>query len=182
MDNDEVICDLASPPLSAIRASYERIGFEAAALLEKLMNGEPHARGPMLVPPGDVVIRQSTDVLAVHDEALEKALRFIRANLSLSMNVTQIAKSTGVSRRALERKFRAIVGQSPLQEIRRLRIELAKQLLVETNLPTPPIADRCGFATAQMFSDVFRQQTGQSPTAYRRSFSKLSVGFKSTLR
>jgi LacI family transcriptional regulator len=171
VDNDELLCDLATPPLSAIRTANERIGFEAAALLARLMDGEPPPAGPILVPPGEVVMRQSTDVLAVHDPALERALRFIRANLARYVQIAEVAAAAGVSRRVLERKFREVVGLSPLKEIRRLRVARAQQLLVETHLPMPAIAEQCGFPTPEMLTDVFRQQMGTPPTAYRREFS-----------
>lgn len=173
VDNDEVLCDLSCPPLSAVRPAYERIGFEAAALLDRLMAGNPKPSRPVLVPPDRVVVRQSTDLLAVQDLALEKALRFIRDHLDGTLRGNDIASRAGVSRRLLERKFRTVVGSSPLQEVRRLRVERARQLLLETNLPMPPIAERCGFATPQLFTNVFHRQTGKSPTAYRRLFSRL---------
>jgi len=175
VDNDELICELASPPLSAIRTGSERIGFEAAALLDRLMAGKTPPKAPLLVPPGEVVVRQSTDILAVHDPALERALRFIRANLNRSIGVDELCKTAGVSRRVLERKFQEVVRQSPLKEIRRLRIERARQLLVETHLPMPQIAERCGFTTHQMFGDVFRQLTGQNPSTYRRTSSRFQL-------
>lgn len=172
VDNDEVICDLASPPLSVVRTAWDQVGYEAASLLARLMAGKPPPAAPILIPPGDVVTRQSTDVLAIHDGALEKALRLIRERLDEPLRVGAVAAHAGVSRRMLERKFRTVVGQSPHQEIRRQRIERAQRLLAETNLVIEDIAARCGFATPPMFADVFRRVTGQSPSQYRRKHSR----------
>jgi LacI family transcriptional regulator len=168
VDNDEVICELATPPLSAIRTANERIGFEAAALLARLLAGRRPPRRPVLVPPGEVVVRQSTDVLAVQDPALEKALRFIRDQLHRSLGVAELARAAAVSRRVLERKFRAVVGQSPLREIHRLRLDRAARLLAETALPVAEIAERCGFTTLQMLESTFRRERGLTPREYRR--------------
>jgi LacI family transcriptional regulator len=167
LDNDEVLCEMATPPLSAIRTANERIGFEAAALLARLMAGRRPPRQPTLVPPGEVVVRQSTDVLAVQDPALEKALRFIRDQLHRSMSVAELARVAAVSRRVLERKFREVVGQSPLQEIRRLRLARAARLLAETALPVAEIAGRCGFSAVQKLDDAFRREHGLAPRRYR---------------
>ncbi|MFA5203688.1 MAG: DNA-binding transcriptional regulator [Lentisphaeria bacterium] len=167
LDNDEVLCEMAFPPLSAIRTANERIGFEAATLLDRLMAGRRPPRRPVLVPPGEVVVRQSTDVLAVHDPALEKALRCIRDQLHRSLGVAELARVAAVSRRVLERKFREVVGQSPLQEIRRLRLARAARLLAETALPVAEIAARCGFSAVQKLDDAFRREHGLAPRRYR---------------
>ena len=171
VDNDEIICDLATPPLSAIRTANERIGFEAAALLARLMAGRRPPRRPVLVPPGGVVVRQSTDILAVQDPALEKALRLIRDQLHRSLSVAELARAAAVSRRVLERKFHDVVGLSPLQEIRRRRLERAARLLAESALPVAEIAERCGFTTTQMLETAFRREHGLTPRRYRLSGS-----------
>jgi LacI family transcriptional regulator len=171
VDDDDVLCGLATPPLSAVRAEYERIGAEAAALLERLMAGEAPPSAPILIPPDRVIVRQSTDVLAVHDAALEKTMRFIRDNIHRPIRGADLAACAGLSRRMLERRFRTAFGLAPLQEVRRFRVDRARQLLAETHLPMPLIAERCGFATPQLFANVFRRQTGQSPTRYRREYS-----------
>ena len=173
VDNDELICELAMPPLSAIRTATEQIGSAAAAVLARLLAGGAPPAGPVLVPPGEVVVRQSTDVLAVHDPALEKALRYIRDHLERPLGVAEIARVAGVSRRRLERKFRQTVGVSALQEIRRRRLERAQQLLSETHLSIPEVAVRCGVATAPMLAELFRQCAGCTPTAWRRRFGTL---------
>jgi len=171
-DNDEALCELSSPPVSAVRPAYEQIGMRAAALLDRLMAGEAPPAGPVLIAPEPVIVRRSTDLLAVHDPPLERALRYLRDNLGEPLRGSQIAAAAGVSRRVLERRFREVVGSGPLQEARRLRVERARTLLAETNLPMPSIAERCGFSTPQLFANVFRRQTGHSPTTYRRLFSR----------
>ncbi|MDY0170805.1 MAG: DNA-binding transcriptional regulator [Thermoguttaceae bacterium] len=167
VDNDDLECSLAPPPLSSIAIPGERIGFEAAKLLEAMMEG---ARRPpsVFLPPLHTVTRQSTDTMAVTDPVVAAALRFIREKAVQGINAESVVLYVGASRRELERKFRRILGCSLLDEVRRTRVEHAKRLLAGTALPMPSVARQSGFSTPQRFALVFRQFEKVSPTAYRR--------------
>jgi len=170
VDNDELECRLTSPPLSSISVPAEQVGHEAARLLDRLMSGGPVPDQPLFLSPIRVVTRQSTDTLAVADPVLAVALRFIRQHAAEDLDVAMVADLVGLSRRSLECKFRSLLHRTVLHEIRRVRLETAKDLLLETNLTMPAIARRSGFANAQRFAVVFRQMAGVSPTAYRRQW------------
>lgn len=170
VDNDEVEAGLAFPPLSSIAIPSQRIGFEAAGLLSRLMAGMPPPTRPLFLPPQGVIVRQSSDVVAVSDPELSASLHFIRRHGNEKIGVEDVAAHVGASRRKLERKFRATIRRTICDEIRRVRIERAKRLLSTTDMAMPDIATRSGFDGARRLATVFRQYTGTTPTAYRRQF------------
>lgn len=169
VDNDVLIADLVRPSLSSVKAAAFAIGFQAGRLLSDLMQGAPPPPRPILVPPEGVVTRHSTDVLVMDDEAVVDAARFIRENaLRAGISVAEVADAAAIGRRTLERRFKAVLGRSLHDEIRRVRMDKAKQLLRETTLDMPAIAEQCGFLSQARFSTVFRQQAGSTPTEFRR--------------
>jgi LacI family transcriptional regulator len=168
VDNDDLIQSLAFPPLSSINMATERIGFEAAALLERLIQGHAPAADRTLIPPTGVVTRQSSDLVAIADRDVSDAVRFIGEHSGSPIGVRDVLRVVPMSRRQLERRFRATVGRSVLDEIRRCRVDRARQLLGETELTIPQVAMACGFSTASYFTVVFRRATGATPGVYRR--------------
>ncbi|HEX4052741.1 MAG TPA: XylR family transcriptional regulator [Tepidisphaeraceae bacterium] len=166
--NDEVYCDLSSIPLSSVRLDTYFIGYEAAAMLRRLMSGESAPLKPMLVPPVEVSTRRSTDVLALADSEVAAAVRFIRDRGGREINVEDLLQRTSLSRRSLEIRFRRAVGRSPYQEIRRVQLERAKLLLSRTDRPVREIADACGFKEARQLSTAFHESVGLTPRQYRR--------------
>ncbi len=169
-DNDEVVCGIANPPMSSVAINFERAGYEAAQVLSAMMRRRNHALPRIVVQPTHVVPRRSTDVLAVEDANLAKALRFIREHARESMTVEMAARAAGLSRRVLEKRFRKILNHSTLQEIRRVRTDQIARLLVETNLPVATIAETLGFEDVQHVARYFRAGKGLSPLAYRKSY------------
>lgn len=167
VDNDRVICELATPALSSIDPNAARIGYEAAALLDRLMDGARPPAHPQLVPPARFVQRRSTDVLAVEDRAVAAALRFIRARAFQAVTVDEIARHVGLSRRLLERRFARTVGRAPKAEVIRVRIERAKALLQHTSLPLNLIAEKTGFRHTEHFHSLFKRKVGATPARFR---------------
>jgi LacI family transcriptional regulator len=167
VDNDELECHLCKPILSSIALPSQRIGYEAAKMLHRLMDRRALKRRKIFLPPLRVVTRQSTDTLAIQDNDVAAALAFIRNHAHEEIGVESILEELPMSRRALERKFREQLGRTVLAEIRRVRLEFVKALLSETDLPMPTIAARCGFSGARRLAVVFRQIVGFTPTAYR---------------
>jgi len=168
VDNDDLECGLTSPPLSSIATPGRRIGHEAARLLDALMTGKSIPREPVFLPPVGIVTRQSTDTLAVHDPAVVAALDFIRRHVDDDIGVADVADAAVLGRRTLEHRFRRLLGHTVLDEMRRMRIQRAEQLLSDTDLAMPVIARRSGFSTPQRMAVVFRQSTGLTPSEYRR--------------
>lgn len=170
VDNDDLLCELARPSLSSIIVPAERIGYEAAGLLERRLAAGKVSRQPLLIPPVGVVTRQSSDVLAVDDPEVTAAMRFIRDHGHLTFGVEDVLHAVPVSRRSLERRFRAIFHRGIGDEIRRVHLERAKALLATTPLSMAEVAEQAGFSSVHYLSRVFRQETGQTPTVYRRQF------------
>lgn len=167
VDNDVIMCQLCHPPLSSVATPSVRIGYEAAALLARLMAGEKPPNGPVVVAPNGVVTRQSSDVLAVDDEVVADALRYIRDHGSEPINVGSVVDYLAVSRRRLEQRFRSVLGRTPADEIRRVRIERACKLLATTDVSLSAIAMECGFSDAPRLTKVFRRETGTTPSEFR---------------
>lgn len=168
VDNDQLVCSLATPPLSSVVNPAEQIGFEAARLLDQIMTGQRPPRQPRFLPPTHVVTRQSTDIVAINDPDVSAAVALIHRQAMQTLRVSDIAREVGVARRGLERRFRKLLGRSPLDEIHRVRIERAKGLLVNTDLAIPAVARAAGFGSPQRLGAIFRQHTGVSPRIFRR--------------
>src|SRR5690606_25051044 len=137
-------------------------------LLDQLMRGKKPPKLALSVPPLSIASRQSTDTLAVRDPALVKALSFIRQQATLPVLVSDVAKHAGVSRRALERKFLEVLLRTPAEELRRHQLDRVRQLLTETDLPMPIVAEKSGFGSQAYLSAVFRKHFNQTPMRYRR--------------
>jgi LacI family transcriptional regulator len=171
-DNDELICGLSSPPLSSIAINFERAGYESARVLSDLLRGKKAARSKINVTATHVVVRRSTDYMAISDLNLQKALQFIRDHIRENIKVLDVSRAAGLSRRALEIKFQRDLECSIHEYIKRLRTDQIVRLLVETDLPVGQIADSLGFSDIQHFARYFRAGTQMSPLAYRRNFGK----------
>jgi LacI family transcriptional regulator, galactose operon repressor len=167
VDNDEVLCDLSDPPLSSVQPDAERVGFEAAALLDRIMAGERPPLAPVLIDPKRVVTRRSTEVFAIEDRQLADAIRFIRNHACGKIDVNLLAKAASLSRSTLERRFARIIGRSPKGEILRVRLDRAKQLLTETDSPLELIAEKIGFEHTAYLSRIFKKKTGITPSGFR---------------
>jgi len=167
VDNDEVLCDLSDPPLSSVVPDTERIGFEAAALLDEMMSGKEAPVGPVYVDPRGVMARRSTEVLAIDDRKMAMAVRFARERACEGIDVGDLLKAVPMSRSTMERRFVKLIGRSPKDEIMRVRLNQARQLLAETNLSVEFIAEKIGFARAEYFSRIFKKKTGTSPLQFR---------------
>lgn len=168
VDNKELLCDMAAPSLSSIDPGFEAAGAKSAEVLLQMLRGETNIPQLTLLEPTHVVTRKSTDILAFQSPALQKALEFIRDHAHENIQVKDVAKASGVSRVWLEKQFRDSLGRTPLHEIHRHKINLAKRLLEESNLPIERIAEECGFGSGIYFSQFFRAKTNATPSAYRK--------------
>ncbi|HXG62980.1 MAG TPA: DNA-binding transcriptional regulator [Planctomycetota bacterium] len=168
VDDDPLLCDLASPPLSSVIPNTRRTGYEAAALLARLMSGERVPPRAVLVPPLGIHTRHSTDVLALEDREIAAAVRFIREHACDGATVADLLKAVPLSRRVLESRYRKATGRTPHQDLLRIRIERVQQLLVETDHSLERIASLAGFNHPEYMSVAFKRETGMTPGRYRR--------------
>jgi len=169
VDEDQVLSELSNPPLSSVALDGEQGGYRAAELLHRLMLGEVSQQQRLLVEPLWVVSRLSTEVFAVEDREVAAAVKYIRENARRPIQVVDVVEHLDISRRALEIRFQRSLGWSIREEIERVRIGLAKQLLVETDLPLAKIAATTGFSSDDYMAKVFRASTNMTLAQYRRA-------------
>jgi LacI family transcriptional regulator len=153
---------------TSIGESPDRIGYEAAVLLDRLMEGKTPPAEPILVLPRAVVTRQSTDVLATEDELVARALHFISEHVREGTRVRDVAAQVPVLRVTLALRFKEVLGRTIHEEIHRTQIARAKELLTTTNLPIKQIARRTGFHYVEYMTRLFSQLVGESPAYYRK--------------
>ncbi|MDR0336130.1 MAG: substrate-binding domain-containing protein, partial [Planctomycetaceae bacterium] len=166
--NDDLVCSLLSPQLSSIDLNSRLLGYTAARLLETKMTHPHKVFSPVMINPSHVVVRQSTDSIAITDSDVARALRFIRNHFMEPISITEIAESVTLTLRTLQRRFRYWLGRSPEAELTRVRLEHAKLLLRDTNLPVTAIGHRIGFSPPQYFMRIFRRELGMTPQQYRQ--------------
>ncbi len=175
VDNDEMICDLTSPPLSSIDQSARRIGYEAAAALDRLMQASGRSKRrsqsappqPVVIPPIGVIARASTDTTATRDEAVLVALHHLRRNPWRRPDVAAIAAEACVSRSTLENRFRTVIGRSIHEEFVRLRLAGLRRLITDTDLPLKAVAIRASFPSVQYMTTFLHRHTGLTPARLR---------------
>jgi LacI family transcriptional regulator len=176
VDDDDLYCELARPPLSSVILPTERIGYEAAALLDRLLAGANPPAEPILIPPTGVPARRSTEVLAIQDREVVQAVRFIREYAHLPLRVTDVLREVPVGRRTLERRCHKALGWGLGEEIRRVHLERARSLLANTDLPMKTLAHEAGFSDFRQMAVLFRREMGMPPTAYRRQTRTAPAG------
>jgi LacI family transcriptional regulator len=169
VDKDEIFCELSDLPLSSVILNTQQIGFEAAALLARLMAGVSVDSLSTLVKPIGVIARQSTDVLAIDDRHVASALRHIREHACDGLDVEALLKEVPLSRSVLERRFSQILGSSPKAEILRVRLERVCRLLAESDLPLAEVAYKAGFEHPEYMSRLFKKKMSITPGEYRKN-------------
>ncbi len=169
VDNDQLMCELCQPPLSSIETGIREVGYEAAVALARLLTGKQPKTMRMLVPPGKLVVRRSTDILTVPHAQVAIALRYIRDHADEPIQVLDVSRQVGVSRSTLDHHFRLVVGRTTHDEIERVRRNMARSLLENTDLPLRIIAVKSGYRNEQYMCKVLRQALGQTPGQYRQS-------------
>lgn len=169
VDNDELICNLTSPPLSSIQSDAIGTGFLAASLLDEMMAGRRVDAGLLLIAPLRVVTRQSSDLLSVSDPLVAKALQLIRDHTDDGIAVTTVQRAVGLSRRSLDYRFVSALGRTVHEEITRVRMERLADLLIDTNWTLARMAERLNFSHSEYMGVAFKKYAGKSPGEYRRA-------------
>jgi LacI family transcriptional regulator len=168
VDNDLIQCELSNPPLSSVDPNAVRVGYEAAALLHRLIQGQPKPNRRRLVEPRGVVPRRSTDVLAIPDPDAAKAIRTLRLHALERLDFQKILRELDISRSTLERWFHRYLGHSVTTEVHTLRLKRIQELLLGAPHSLEHIAYLCGFLHVETMSRIFKRQVGMTPGEYRR--------------
>lgn len=156
-------------PISSVDTNLETMGYRGAQLLDELMHGKPPPAEPIRVPAAGLVVRKSSDILAVNHKGVANSLRLIQERLHEPLSVEDLVRVAAMSRRALHKAFLEHLGRTPGQEIQRARIERAKRLLATTDHKLAVIATMCGYEGANSFCVAFSRLTGMTPDRYRKS-------------
>lgn len=175
VDNDVFECEIESPMLSSVAVPWRSFGETAARVVQLGLQGQPVAVQSLLIEPLDVVVRRSSDTLAIADPLVLAAVRWIHENFPSRVTVPAVASAVRSTRQRLERRFRQNLGRTVLEEIRRVRVEAARRLLSTTQLPLLDVARRSGFTNAALLSVAFGREVGVSPGAYRKRMQGLLV-------
>ncbi len=167
VDNDLAFCEVATPNLSSVRGGHMRVGFEAAKLLNHLIDGQSPPDTPVLVAPNEIVVRESSDSRSISDPAVRDAVRFIRERLSEAITNEDIAKAVGISKTRVQVRFRAALGMSIREFVAERRLLRAEKLIVATDLTFADIAERCGFRHHEYLGYVLKKRRGITPRQLR---------------
>ena len=169
VNNDQVICNICDPPLSSIALNFKKAGYNAAKLLDKIISGQQAMTGQRVeIQPTHVESRGSTDFFAVDDPDIVQVLKYIRQNSNRPLQIDEIASHVYISKRSLQQKFRKSLGRSIHDEIIQAHLEIAKTMLVETDLPIDEIAHRSGFLYTSNMRRAFKLFIGILPQKYRQ--------------
>jgi len=163
-------------PISSVDTNLERLGYVGAELLDGLMKGKKPPENPIRVPALGVVVRKSSDLLAVAHKGVARSLKFIADNYQKPIMLADLAKAAAMSRRGLHKAFLEHLGRNPGEELQRFRVERAKQLLARCDEKVESVAYQCGYQSSNSFYLAFKQATGLSPTEFRHGLSQHAVG------
>ena len=166
--NEETLCEHPRPSMTSVEMGYERVGYEAARLLHRLMDGKEPPSEPILLPPQGLVVRESTDFFAVEDELVAAALEFISKNSHRRIGQDDVSRAVNAETRTLQLRFRKVLDRPIATEIRRVRIERAKRELAQSDRRLADIARDVGFGEAMQMYEVFRRELGTTPSDYRK--------------
>lgn len=165
---DPLLNHTCFPPLSGVQFPGEQIGYAAARQLHAAMQGQPVPEKPTYILPSGISEELSTDTQAIADPLMNRVIAFLKKNAFKPLTINEILKEVPMARRSLERRFCQTFGCTISAEIKRIRIERARNLLANSDMQMQEIAESCGYANYNYLSYTFKQSTGISPREYRK--------------
>jgi LacI family transcriptional regulator len=169
VDNRALILGKLPVPISSIDSNLHQLGWAGAQLLDRMLDGEPAPKSPVIIQPGPVIPRRSTATFVCDCPAVSAAVNFLRQRYRDSIQVADVARASGLSTRSIQSAFRELVGCTISDELSRLRLAHASRLLRETDLKLESVAHESGLTSAKYLCDVFRASFNLTPTEFRES-------------
>jgi LacI family transcriptional regulator len=170
MDNSLMAVDAMATPISSVDQNFNTLGYRGAELLGLLMRGKPSPSKPVLIPPAGLVARKSSDLLAINHTGLARCLRFIWEHYQKPVNMDDLARVAALSRAGLFKAFTQKIGRTPGEELQRVRMEKAKQLLSQRKIKLDEVAELSGYQNSNSFWIAFKKSTGVSPKQYQKQY------------
>lgn len=167
-ENEETLCEFSTPRLTSVRFDGKRVGYEAAQLLDRMMEGEEVGREDTLIPPLGIVIRGSSDEWVIEDPVVARAVRLMRERAVEGITVGEICKLVSVSRSTLERRMKQSLKRGPKEELLRVRFHEVDRLLRNTDFTIERIAEMTGFRHAHYLQAAYKERFGRTPGSIRR--------------
>lgn len=167
IDDDQFLCELVNPPLSSVAHSLQEIGYRACSVLDQIMQGGAVPDEPILIEPQGVIARQSSDIFAIDDPLIAKAIQYIRDHACDGINVNDVLKRIPLTRATLTRRFEKYIGHSAKDEIMRLQMIRVKELLTETDFNLEKIAKLSGYNHVEHMSTIFKAKNAITPGKFR---------------
>ncbi len=172
VDNSLLAVEAMHTPISSVDTNLELVGYRGAEVLEQIMSGKRPTKAPLRIPPAGLIARKSSDLVAISHPGVSRALRFMMEHCHEAIGVEDLVRVAAMSRRALHQAFVDLIGRPPGHELQRVRLERAKQLLVDTDTKLEAVATQSGYQSANSFWFAFKQATDMSPKEYREKFSR----------
>ncbi|NJL31779.1 MAG: substrate-binding domain-containing protein, partial [Phycisphaerales bacterium] len=171
-DNDQPLCEFCDPPLSSIAMDQRRIGYEAARLLDQLLQGQSPPAQPIRIPPLGIITRASTDVQHNEDPLVSYAMNFIRSHIAEGVTPTQVMRQVPASASTLQRRFREHRHQTIGHAIHQVRQQWIERLLIQDDRSLTQIAADAGYQHLSQFCRDFKHAHGITPSAFREKFAQ----------
>jgi LacI family transcriptional regulator len=165
--NIELACETSHVPITSVDIAWDEVARAGAELLDKLMTGGAVPRQPILVPPRGLVVRRSSDALALAHPAVLRAADYVAKHLAEPLDIPRLATAAGLARRTLFRVFESELRCTPAEFLHRQRMARARRLLAESEASIKEVAATCGFGTQRTMNRLFLRMEGLSPRAWK---------------
>ena len=173
--DDPADCLQCEPHLTSLTPPWSRIGKMAIETLLRHLRGE--TQPPLIRVAGSTLAIRGTTTLVPGGARTSAAILQLADEMAVrGLSAKELAQLSGMGRSAFFEQFTAATGQTPARYLRQKQMEQARWLLRETTVSVASVAQKCGFSSIYAFSRCFRRETGQSPTAYRRSAMATAAG------
>ncbi|MCD8482402.1 MAG: helix-turn-helix domain-containing protein [Verrucomicrobia bacterium] len=170
VDADIIRSELSTCLLTSVLPDAESVaGAAITQILQRIEEGgnAQQSSTTIRIPPKGLHYGESAPFYHSADPLVAKALRWMESHLTEEIGIDDVALAAGLSRRSLEYQFQQSLDCSPYQKLLSMRLERAKDLMLNTNKTIQSVALECGFSNQREFCVRFKQKMGLTPSAFR---------------